>query len=133
MKKTKLIETYVKSNIWGKSKDYEEDKWSQQDIELHKSINWESRNYEEYPVPEDSFMGRVFFYGDDTQPNKIVKMIKYLRANPIYPPYYAPEKAPFEGVIGPMYDGRTHQSKTGVRYDVHDRYETQDVYDRLSR
>lgn len=133
MKKTKLIETYVIPSIWGKSKDYEEGKWSPEDIELHKSIDWSARNYEEYPVPEDSFMSMAFIIGDDKQPDKKVKMIKYIRSNPIYPPYYAPETEPFKGVVGPMFDGRTHKSDNGMVYNVHDRYETQDVYDMLSK
>ena len=37
--------------------------WNADDIELHKSIDWGSRNYAEYPVPEDNFNGKAYVYG----------------------------------------------------------------------
>ena len=58
---------------------------------------------------------------------KEVTMCKYFRANPIYPPYYAAVEKPFDNCVGPMYDGH----KAG-KVDIHDRYETQEVYDLLS-
>ena len=109
--------------------DYDpEHGWTEDDIKLHKSIDWAGRNYEEYPVPEDSFNGKAYAYGLNPDRDEVdVKFIKFIRPNPIFPPYYAPEKKPFDGVVGSMYDGRKHGT-----YDIHDRYETQDVYDMLS-
>ena len=113
--------------------DYDVDNgWTDEDIELHKSIDWEGRNWEEYPVEDDSFEGYAILYGYANSPvYEEVKFIKYIRSNPIYPPYYAPvDKRPFKrytGYVGPMYDG--HQHKT---YKVHDRFESQEVYDILS-
>ena len=57
-----------------------------------------------------------------------MQFTKHLRSNPIYPPYYAPDEQPFENAVGPMFDGYRVNG-----YDVHDRYETQEIYDLLSR
>ena len=106
-----------------------EDGWAEEDINLHKSIDWESRNYMDFPVTTDSFVGEAILYGEGKDKLKNVKMIKYLVANPFYPPYYAPKENPFKeysNVVGPMYDGRKHGS-----YQIHNRYETQELYDTL--
>lgn len=110
-------------------KNYTEyDGWDEKDVELHKSIDWAERNYKDYPVEEDTFTSRAFHYpANDEGDMKEVKFIKYLRANPIFPPYYAPAEKPFDNAAGPMFDGRTHGN-----YDIHDRYETWELYDRLS-
>lgn len=113
--------------------------WSEEDIELWKSIDWKARNYEEYPVEDefDSFItGEVTIYGLDDHGISIpCTFQKVLRANPIYPPYYRilPEdlaaikdEYPDYALVGPMYDGNKHGG-----YKVHDRLETQEVYDVL--
>ena len=125
------MKKHVRASIWGNYSDYDRnDGWTEEDIKLHKSIDWKARNYEEYPVKDDSFTSEVVLYGYDEPQYKKVKFIKYLRANPIYPPYYAPEnRKPFDvrGYVGPMYDGNTHGN-----YKIHDRYETQEMYDILT-
>lgn len=127
------MKRYIKTSLeeyFARNEYKPEDGWTEEDIELHKSIDWEGRNYREYPVPEDSFTGEAVLYSMNAKPQyKEVKFIKYIRPNAIYPPYYAPEDAGnvFEKGSYPMYDGRKHGS-----YDVHDRYETQEVYDLLS-
>lgn len=106
-----------------------EDGWAEEDINLHKSIDWKSRNYMDFPVTTDSFVGEAILYGEGKDKLKNVKMIKYLVANPVYPPYYAPKENPFKeysNVVGPMYDGRKHGP-----YQIHDRYETQELYDTI--
>jgi len=109
--------------------DYnKEDGWTDEDIAKHKEIDWKERNYSDYPIPEDSFTSEAVAYTDNGTKRAKVKFIKYIRSNPIFPPYYAPEKKPFTGVVGPMYDGNKHGS-----YGIHDRYESQDIYDALSR
>lgn len=128
------MKRYIKSAMWyGKtSNGYDvADGWTEEDIKLHKSIDWRSRNWEDYPVPEDSFISKAVCYMDDGRYENRVKFVKYLRSNPIFPPYYRPETNPFpelKGVVGPMYDGNKHDG-----YGVHDRYESQDMYDMLSR
>ena len=115
--------------------------WSEEDIELWKSIDWKARNYEEYPVEDefDSFItGNVTVYGIENHGILIpCTFQKVLRANPIYPPYYRvlPEDLdairddyPDYALVGPMYDGNKHDG-----YKVHDRLETQEVYDVLTR
>lgn len=111
--------------------DYDpEDGWTEEDIELHKSIDWKARNYEEYDAG-DSVTMEVVLYGLDEPEYAKVEMHKFLRSNPIYPPYYRPVmEKPFGmdiAYVGPMYDGNDYNN-----YQVHDRYETQETYDMLS-
>jgi len=102
--------------------------WDPADAELHRNTDWKARNYEDLPVPEDSFEDDVVMYNYGGEPeHKNVKFIKRLRSNPIFPPYYAPEEKPFEHGLGAMYDGKRHG-----KYDIHNRYEDQETYDRLS-
>lgn len=103
------------------------DGWSQEDIDLHKSIDWRARNYEEYPVMDDTVDGIATAYTDEGTKRAPVTFVKHIRPNPIYPPYYKSIDEPFDGVVGPMYDGNSHG-----KYDIHDRYESQGVYDMLS-
>ena len=108
--------------------DYnKEDGWTDEDIAKHKEINWQERNYHDYPIPEDSFTGEAIAHTDNGTKRARVKFIKYLRSNPIFPPYYAPENNPFTDVVGPMYNGHKHGS-----YGIHDMYESQDIYDTQS-
>lgn len=101
--------------------------WDEEDIIKHQSIDWANRNYKDYEDDSEEFKSEVVAYGFGKPIKKIVTMHKFFRANPIYPPYYKAVEEPFEGVVGPMYDGNKHGN-----YDIHDRYETQDVYDMLS-
>jgi len=104
------------------------DGWKPEDIEKHKEIDWAARNYEEFEDDSEEFIAPVVAYGVSDNPiEKKVIMHKFIRANPIYPPYYKAVEVPFENVVGPMYDGNTRGE-----YDIHDRYETQELYDRLS-
>ena len=101
--------------------------WTEEDIELHKSIDWKARNWKEFDTTEE-FRGPIFIYTEEETkevPNQVFH--KFLRSNPIYSPYYRPIYNPGMSVVGPMFDGRTHNG-----YDVHDRYESQAVYDMLS-
>lgn len=111
-----------------RSPKYDESEWEPEDIELHKSIDWAARNYEEYPVVDDTIVARATAYGlpGGTQ-QKNVTFVKHLRPNEIYPPYYKAEEIPFEGVLSGMYDGDKHG-----KYMIMNRFETQDVYDSLS-
>ena len=133
MKRINGNPSYTKSKVKNESlfdaPRYKEDEWEPEDIELHKNTDWAGRNYMELPVPEDNFEHEVVAYGlpGGTQRKK-VKFIKYIRPNEIFPPYYAPEVDAFDGTVGVMYDGAGKRGK----YDIHNRYETQDVYDALS-
>lgn len=133
MKRINGNPSYTKSKVKNESlfdaPRYKEDEWEPEDIELHKNTDWAGRNYRELPVPEDNFEHEVVAYGlpGGTQRKK-VKFIKYIRPNEIFPPYYAPEVDAFDGTVGVMYDGAGKRGK----YDIHHRYETQDVYDALS-
>lgn len=103
------------------------DGWDPEDIELHKSIDWGARNYKEYDTGK-SIEAAAFAYGGPEKQRKFVEFHKFLRPNPIYSPYYRPVEKPFEGVVGPMYDG----NKAPDGYDIHNRYETQELYNILS-
>lgn len=120
----------LEESIWGDYKPYDKTEgWTDEDIELHKSIDWAARDYKEYPVIDDSFNGKAVCYStEDGTVYQDCKFIKYIRSNPIYPPYYAPEENPFPNAVGPMYDGNHYGN-----YDIHDRYESQEIYDALSK
>lgn len=126
------MKRYIRSSIY---KEF--DGWSQEDIDLWEQIDWKARNYEAYPVESDSFRGHIVLYGVFDNPVYIpCKFQKYIRSNPIYAPYYGPVDPYFalqdyidDGykIIDPMYDGRKHNG-----YQIHDRCETQELYDSLS-
>lgn len=104
--------------------------WTPEDIEKHKAIDWKELNYSDYEDTSDQFEYEVVLYDFNNRPErKTVLMSKYYRANSIFPPFYAPanNEKPFENAVGPMFDGDTRGN-----YDIHNRYETQEVYDRLS-
>lgn len=104
--------------------------WTPEDIEKHKTIDWKELNYSDYEDTSDQFEYEVVLYDFNNRPErKTVLMSKYYRANSIFPPFYAPanNEKPFENAVGPMFDGDTRGN-----YDIHNRYETQEVYDRLS-
>lgn len=114
---------------WGKYKDYDpKDGWTEEDIAKHKEIDWKARNWEDLDVG-DEFKGNIYIYRSDKNDveNKEVIFHKFLRANPIYPPYYGPVDFKPRDLVGPMADGRKHGS-----YDIHDRYEDQKTYNLLS-
>jgi len=136
------MKRYVKSsNYWGTEPKFK-GKWSDEEKALWESIDWEewwnagNRGFD-YPIPEDTFEGVVYAYGIGAtgMERRRVKMIKYIRSNDIYPPYYAPSNDDVEfqkfvrdnHLLGPMYDGQQHNG-----YDIHNRYETQEVYDMMS-
>lgn len=104
--------------------------WTPEDIEKHKNIDWKELNYSDYEDTSDQFEYEVVLYDFHNKPDKkTVLMSKYYRANSIFPPFYAPanNEKPFKNAVGPMFDGDTRGN-----YDIHNRYETQEVYDRLS-
>lgn len=110
--------------------------WSEEDKNLWESIDWKARNYEEYPVEDDTFTGSIIYYTDNGPvTNNGVTFVKVIRSNPIYAPYYRPDDLDMyehpmnidKTFIGPMYDGDMHG-----KYPVHDRYESQSIYDALS-
>lgn len=109
---------------------YDPARWEPEDIELHKSIDWKKRNWRDFVVTDDSFETDVMLYGlgknKNTENRKTVKVFKTLRANPIYPPYYGAIKQPFINAVGPMFNGNKHG-----KYSIHDRYETQELYDSM--
>lgn len=103
------------------------DGWDPEDIELHKSIDWKERNYEDYDTGK-SIEAAAFAYGGPEKQRKFVEFHKFIRPNSFFPPYYRPVEKPFEDVVGPMYDG----DKAPDGYDIHNRYETQELYNILS-
>lgn len=120
------LKTAINESWW--ERDWYKD-WDQEDIDLHKATDWKARNYEELPVEGTEFTHDVDFYDDDG--HKVIKdveFIKYLRPNGIYAPYYGPKDKSVIPGVGTMYDGHKHTD--GI--DIHDRTESQGVYDTLS-
>ena len=107
------------------------DGWSQEDIDLHKSIDWDANHYRPYDAG-DAFEDDVYYYGTNPEDTRVEKaeFHKFINANPIYPPYYAPvgQTKDDEKYTWSMYDGRKHGN-----YDKHDRRETYDLYTSLSK
>jgi len=110
--------------------------WSERDKQIWEQTDWKARDYEELPVEEDTFDSVGYFYSlqKETETHPIT-FVKYIRPNPIFPPYYGPIynsqllKIMEEGhFLRAMYDGRQEGN-----YDIHDRFETQELYDILSR
>ena len=123
----KVIEESLKE-AWGKYQDYDpKDGWTEEDITKHKEIDWAARNWEELDVG-DEFKGdvHIYRYGGGNE-IKEATFHKFLRPNPVYPPYYRPIDFKPDDLVGPMADGRKHGS-----YSIHDRYEDQKTYDTLS-
>lgn len=127
--KQSIKRNLIKEGWFDDYRDYDpKDGWTKEDIAKHKEIDWESRNYNDLDVG-DEFKGNVYIYRADREPEikKDVTFHKFLRSNPIFPPYYRPVDLDVKGVVGSMYDGRKHKT-----YNVHDRYEDQATYDMLS-
>lgn len=113
--------------------------WSEREKQLWKETNWEERDYEDLPIEDDTFLGTGYFYSNKGVNQAQVEFVKYIVANPIYPPYYGPiyssslltimeEGFDGESYLRAMFDGHTHND-----CKVHDRFETQEVYDALSK
>lgn len=110
--------------------------WSDKDKKLWKSIDWKANNYKDYPVEdEEPVNGIGYFYTANEVLRKPIKLIKYIRANPIFGPYYGPaytseilDFMKLNSFCYPMYDGRMKDS-----YKVFDRFENTNLADALSR
>lgn len=110
--------------------------WSERDKELWHATDWRARGYEDLPVEGDTFEGTGYFYVIGTEVvKKRITFQKYLRANSIYSPYYGPvydsqlkEYMKENSFLTAMYDGTMEGN-----YPVHDRFETSELYDVLSR
>ena len=108
--------------------------WSDEEIELWKNTDWGARDYKELPVDGDTFTGDIVIYGNGEPEYQEVTFQKFIRPNSIFPPYYRPvfdeatEKYMNRTYAGPMGDGTEHNG-----YSVHDRYETYELYEILSR
>ena len=108
--------------------EFDPNDWEEEDIKFWNHIDWQKNGYSDFARTDDTITAKVTKYSMHNDPEtKEVTMCKYFRANPIYPPYYAAVEKPFDNCVGPMYDGH----KAG-KVDIHDRYETQEVYDLLS-
>ena len=108
--------------------------WSEREKEIWQATDWKARNYEELPVEDDIINSIGYFYGLKNPVEKPLIFVKYIRSNPIYPPYYGPiydsklkEYMYENSFVGPMYDGNNEGN-----YQIHDRFETSELYNQLS-
>jgi len=131
MKSTKAIK--AAHALYGWEPKFE-GQWSDAEKELWENTDWKARNFEEVPVSQDTFEGKITIYGDGPKRTEPVTFRKYICPNTTFPPYYAPawdtatQKKMNRMYAGPMYDGHKHNG-----YSVHDRLETYELYDQLSR
>ena len=109
--------------------------WCERDKKTWEDTNWAERNYEELPIEEDTFEGYGYFYDMNGVSKKLMTFIKYIRPNPIYPPYYGPlytaelkEYLKKYDFCYPMYDGHDEN-----HVQIHDRFESNELNDMLSR
>lgn len=131
------MKRYIKSSGFITSLDREpqfDSSWSEDDITTWKSIDWDSVKFGKDYRADDTFQGNITIYGLPSAQRRPVTFVKCFRRNPLYPPYYAPiipeDLKQFlreNHCVGPMFDGNTHNG-----YDIHDRYETQTLYNQLS-
>lgn len=107
--------------------DYDSSEWEPEEIELHQSIDWAARNYDEYDT-EKKITSTVYYYDMDSKDQKDdVEMHLFIRSNPIFPPYYKAVSNPFGKGLGPMADGDFEG-----KYSIHNRYESTALYNILS-
>lgn len=108
---------------------YNKEEWTNYLIELHQSINWAERGYLPYQVENTEIrMPCTLISENGAVATVYATFVLELSANPIYAPkYVTKEFEPFKGYLSGMYDGH----KVG-KYMVMDRFETQEVYDRMS-
>lgn len=110
--------------------------WSDRDKEIYELTNWKARDFKELLIENDTFTANAYFYGIGQKPIiKQITFVKYIRANSIFPPYYGPkydsellEFMKNGSYCYPCYDGRTEGN-----YHIHDRFETSELADKLSR
>ena len=131
------MKRYIKSYgfISSLGQDRFEGNWSDEEKQLWESIDWKARNYKEYIVEDDVIDGRVRCVGLDLGRWIPAKFAKHIYANRTFPPCYEPIEEGELGkilaenrLLGPMYDGDDYHG-----YHIHNRYETPEVYDMLSR
>ena len=118
----------LKEGIFGKGIEYDPaDGWTPELIDLHKSIDWAARNYEEYEVPGTEVVRPAHLYGGGGEKIERIPYVLKVRPNNIFPPYYgSKEFQPFEGYTSGMADGRKYDG-----FDIHDRFETWQMYDMM--
>lgn len=110
--------------------------WSDRDKTIWQETNWRDRDYEELPVEDETFEGFASIYSLKDEVEKFkVTFQKFIRPNPIYPPYYRPvydsklkEFMKEHDLVSAMYNGNREGN-----YPIHDRFDTYELYDMLSR
>lgn len=108
--------------------------WNERDQQLYNETDWKARNYEELPVEKDIIDTYIIVYGVNPPLSMKCQAQLMIRPNSIYPPYYKPiltsemnRKLHEIHAVGPMFDGESRG-----KYDIHNRYETQELYDMMS-
>lgn len=113
-------------------------RWSEREKEIWKNTNWLARDYKELPVEDDIIEGIATFYNLTEKINVKAKFVKMIRPNPIYPPYYKLQKQSLpkdilDKISNELYVSLSYDGHDFNGYQIHDRIESQDVYNLLSR
>lgn len=109
--------------------------WSELDKKIWLETDWKSRDYEDLEVEGTEINSNAFFYTENNAEIHNIQFIKCIRANSTFPPYYKPvyNKELLDILENnkcmrhSMYDGRNYEN-----YHIHDRFETQEIYNLLS-
>lgn len=112
------------------------EQWLVVDQELWLQTDWRARDYKDLIADNQDPIDAVgYFYDENGSFTRPIKLVKYIRSNNIYPPYYGPlydsellEFMKQNNFYYPQFDGRTYG-----RYSIFDRFESADAYDSLSR
>ena len=117
--------------------------WSALDKELWAKTDWKARDYKDLPVEDTITKRQAYFYSMNDKTHKanaaekllVIDFQKYIRSNPIYSPYYGPvytsELLTYmndNAYCYPSFNGDTEDG-----YPVHDRFESAEIADILSR
>lgn len=105
--------------------------WSEREKKIWQEIDWKARDYKEFPIEDDTFVATAYFYTLKGVTEKQITFVKYLRSNPTYPPYYGPVYT--SELLEFMHDGKycypCFDGRTEGNYNIHDRFEDNDIAD----
>lgn len=84
-------------------------------------------------IPEERTLQECHFYDNNGHHKKVIEFVTVVRGyNPCYDRVMQPVNS-FDEYLGPMFDGDYYYAASGEKLKVMNRFESQEVYDALSR